>query len=301
LWLHQQSYADKLRRHFIDKEQNGCIPKLTFDDKDAQESEEEYQQKVGSLQFVAMTTRPNISFACSKLGSGLVVRSNQHWRKIDRCLAYLSDTRDTALEFGGGAQLLNLVGYVDTDDTGDKQNWTSTGGYVFVFGGAAISWLSKRIKSTGRWDADHPSGGQQVGHHGLRGPGPTGQPQAHGAAICLAAVDGEVREVRAEVHPNLRAVGGLPDKGAALSCLHPVLRCNRPSAVCCAHADDDKFFFPWSTAVWVRSPSVNAAMECQWELGVGLVLAWAEPTSWSGVREVQPSDCSGRHRLGRAD
>ncbi|CAI7785138.1 unnamed protein product, partial [Closterium sp. NIES-53] len=132
LWLHQQSYADKLRRHFIDKEQNGCIPKLTFDDKDAQESEEEYQQKVGSLQFVAMTTRPNISFACSKLGSGLVVRSNQHWRKIDRCLAYLSDTRDTALEFGGGAQLLNLVGYVDADDTSDKQNWTSTGGYVFL-------------------------------------------------------------------------------------------------------------------------------------------------------------------------
>ncbi|CAI7927174.1 unnamed protein product [Closterium sp. NIES-54] len=118
LWLHQQFYVDKLRRHFIDKEQTGRVPKtlvpvdayaeLTFDDKDAQSREvEEYRQK------------------------------------IDRCLHYLADTRDAALEFGGGPELLRLVGYADADD---KQNRTSMGGYVFVFGGAAIAWSSQRIK-----------------------------------------------------------------------------------------------------------------------------------------------------------
>ncbi|CAI7736015.1 unnamed protein product [Closterium sp. NIES-53] len=50
LWLHQQSYADKLRRRFIDEEQGGRVPKtlvsvdayaeLTFDDEEAQEHEE---------------------------------------------------------------------------------------------------------------------------------------------------------------------------------------------------------------------------------------------------------------------
>ncbi|CAI7851140.1 unnamed protein product [Closterium sp. NIES-53] len=109
-------------------------------------SEEEYRQMVGSLQFVVTTWRPDIAFACSKLGSGLIVRSDQHWREVDRCLAYLANTRDTALEFGGGAESLKLVGYVDADDAGDKQNRTSTGGYVFVFGGAAISWSSQLIK-----------------------------------------------------------------------------------------------------------------------------------------------------------
>ncbi|CAI7839451.1 unnamed protein product [Closterium sp. NIES-53] len=39
-----------------------------------------------------------------------------------------------------------LVGYVDADHAGNKQNRTSTGGYVFVYGGAAISWSSQRIK-----------------------------------------------------------------------------------------------------------------------------------------------------------
>ncbi|CAI7857263.1 unnamed protein product, partial [Closterium sp. NIES-53] len=140
-------YADKLRRRFLDEEQNGRTPKtpvlvdayatITFDDEEAQvHQEEEYRQKVGSLQFAATTTRPDIAFACSKLGSGLNVRSDQHWREVDRCLAYLANTRDTALEFGGGAESLKLVGYVDVDDASDKQNRTSTGGYVFVSGGA---------------------------------------------------------------------------------------------------------------------------------------------------------------------
>ncbi|CAI5954141.1 unnamed protein product [Closterium sp. NIES-64] len=156
LWLHQQGYADKLRRRFIDEEQTGRTPKapvsvrayaeLTFDDKEAQERQEEYRQKVGSLQFAATTTRPDIAFACSKLGSGLTVRSNQHWREVDRCLAYLANTRDTALEFSGGCESLELVGYVDADDAGDKQNRTSTSGYVFIYGEAAVSWSSQRIK-----------------------------------------------------------------------------------------------------------------------------------------------------------
>ncbi|CAI7816779.1 unnamed protein product [Closterium sp. NIES-54] len=157
LRLHQQSYADKLRKWFLDKEQNGHTPKtlvsvdayatLTFDDKEAQvRQEKDYRQKVGSLQFAAATTRSDIAFACSNLGSGLTVRSDQHWCEVDRCLAYLANTRGTALEFGGGAESLKLVGYVDADDTGDKQNRTSTGGYVFVYGGAAVSWSSQRIK-----------------------------------------------------------------------------------------------------------------------------------------------------------
>ncbi|CAI7772669.1 unnamed protein product [Closterium sp. NIES-54] len=157
LWLHQRNYADKLRRRFIDEEQTRRAPKtpvlvvayaeLTFDDKEVQErEEEEYRQKVGSLQFATKTRRPDIAFECSKLGSGLTVRSDQHWCDVDHCLAYLADTRDTALEFGGGPESLELIGYVDADDTGDKQKRTSTGSYVFVFGGAAVSWSSQRIK-----------------------------------------------------------------------------------------------------------------------------------------------------------
>ncbi|CAI7777076.1 unnamed protein product, partial [Closterium sp. NIES-53] len=49
-------------------------------------------------------------------------------------------------EFGGGPESLELVSYVDADDAGDKQSPTSTGGYVFVYRGDAVSWTSQRIK-----------------------------------------------------------------------------------------------------------------------------------------------------------
>ncbi|CAI7729277.1 unnamed protein product [Closterium sp. NIES-53] len=85
-----------------------------FDDDEAQErEEEEYRQKVGLLQFAATLTRPDIAFSCRKLGSGLMVRSDQHWREVDRCLSYLAGTRDTTLEFGSGPESLKLVGYAD--------------------------------------------------------------------------------------------------------------------------------------------------------------------------------------------
>ncbi|CAI6006855.1 unnamed protein product [Closterium sp. NIES-64] len=79
-------YAVKLHRRFINEEQGSRVPKtpvlvdaygeLTFDDKEAQKREEEYRRKVGSLQFAATMTWPDIVFACSKLGSGLKLRSD---------------------------------------------------------------------------------------------------------------------------------------------------------------------------------------------------------------------------------
>ncbi|CAI7888345.1 unnamed protein product [Closterium sp. NIES-53] len=118
-WLHQQAYVDKLHRRFIDKENTERTPKtpvsvnayaeLKFDDTETQErQEEDYRPKVGSLQFAATTTRPDIAFMCSKLGSSFTVRSNQ----VDHCLAYLANTRNTAVEFGGGPDSLKLVGYL---------------------------------------------------------------------------------------------------------------------------------------------------------------------------------------------
>ncbi|CAI7779940.1 unnamed protein product [Closterium sp. NIES-54] len=104
---------------FIDEEQTKRTPKmlvcvdtyaeLTFDDEEAQERhEEECRWKFGSLQLAATTMRPDIAFACSKLGSGLTVRSDQHWRKADRCPPYLANTHDTTLEFGSGPESLKL-------------------------------------------------------------------------------------------------------------------------------------------------------------------------------------------------
>ncbi|CAI7900469.1 unnamed protein product [Closterium sp. NIES-54] len=134
-----KAYIDKLRQRFIDEEMGGRISKmsvsvdayaeLTFDDKEAQtRDEEEYRQKVGSLQIAATTKRLDIAFACSKLGSSLTMRGDQHWREVKRhwhavnyCIAYLADTRDAAMESGGGPESLCLVGYAESDNAKENQ------------------------------------------------------------------------------------------------------------------------------------------------------------------------------------
>ncbi|CAI7894542.1 unnamed protein product [Closterium sp. NIES-53] len=98
LWLHQQVYVNKLRQRFIDEEQTGRVLKtpvsvnayaeLMFDNEEFQSCEEvEYRQKVGLLQFAATTTRPDIAFACSKLGSGLTMPTTLVTSRIGRALA----------------------------------------------------------------------------------------------------------------------------------------------------------------------------------------------------------------------
>ncbi|CAI7783925.1 unnamed protein product [Closterium sp. NIES-54] len=50
------------------------------------------------------------------------------------------------LLFKGGPESLTLVGYADADDAGDKENMSSTGGYLFKLGGAAVSWQAKKLQ-----------------------------------------------------------------------------------------------------------------------------------------------------------
>ncbi|CAI7750048.1 unnamed protein product [Closterium sp. NIES-53] len=116
LWLHQSAYVDKMRHRFVDEEQTGGVC-----------------HHDPSRHCVRMH---HIEYRCS----------DQHWRELDHCIDYMVNTRDFALEFGGGPDTLRLVGYADSDDVGDRQTRSSTSGYVFVLGGGAASWASHRIK-----------------------------------------------------------------------------------------------------------------------------------------------------------
>ncbi|CAI7868390.1 unnamed protein product [Closterium sp. NIES-53] len=119
---------------------------LTFDNEEAQErQEEEYRQKFGSLQFAATTTRPDITFACSMLGSGLTVRSDQHWLKVDHCLTYLTNTCDTALEFGGGADSLSWSATTPTN------LWVENKSAITVAEGMGLTGNLKHMERRQAW------------------------------------------------------------------------------------------------------------------------------------------------------
>jgi len=51
-----------------------------------------YSQIIGSLMYLASATRPDISFAVSKLSRFVSNSGDDHWRALERVLRYLKGT-----------------------------------------------------------------------------------------------------------------------------------------------------------------------------------------------------------------
>lgn len=111
-----------------------------------------YRRAVGSLIYLALCTRPDISYAVGVLSQHLERPSQQHWNAFIHVLRYLKGTRLLAIHYGSTAPETEIqgnqswscpFGHVDADWAGDKDTRRSTTGYIFKLFGGAISWRSK--------------------------------------------------------------------------------------------------------------------------------------------------------------
>ena len=104
-----------------------------------------YQSAVGSLQYLATMTRPDISFAVSNVGKFSSQPTKEHWTAVKRIIRYLKGTQDYGLLYMRDSTVSDVfVGYSDSDFGGDSDDRRSTSGYIFQIGGAGISWRSKK-------------------------------------------------------------------------------------------------------------------------------------------------------------
>ena len=105
-----------------------------------------YQQVIGSLLYVQIGTRLDISFAVSRLAQYASNPSPQHMRLAKYVLTYLSSIADLWLYYDS-AHGEGLHGYLDSS-LGDQANdYHSTSGYVFLLANAAISWCLRKQKT----------------------------------------------------------------------------------------------------------------------------------------------------------
>ena len=68
--------------------------------------------------------------------------TTDHWAAALGVVSCLKGTAHLKLHLGGGST--KLLGYSDADWAGDVDSRLSTTGWVFLLGGAVISWSSKR-------------------------------------------------------------------------------------------------------------------------------------------------------------
>ena len=121
-----------------------------------------YSELVGSLLYLSVCTRPDITNAVGALARYSAAPTKAHWEAATTVLRYLGGTRQYGLKYGCSST--GLVGYVDSDFAGDVDSRRSTTGYAFIFNGAAISW-SSRLQPTvaaSTCEAEYMAAGQAV-------------------------------------------------------------------------------------------------------------------------------------------
>lgn len=105
-----------------------------------------YRALVGSLNYLAVGTRPDIAYAVQQLAQFLDCYASVHWEAAKRVARYLKGTRDLKLTLGG-AHTARLLGFTDSDWARCPETRRSIGGYCFNLGSGAISWAARKQKT----------------------------------------------------------------------------------------------------------------------------------------------------------
>ena len=105
-----------------------------------------YQQIIGTLIYAAISTRPNIAFAATRLSRFNNNPTMEHTKYAKYVLHYLKGTKELKIKYDGSSDA-GLIGYSDSDWGENRDDRRSASGHVFLMANGAISWASQRQKT----------------------------------------------------------------------------------------------------------------------------------------------------------
>jgi hypothetical protein len=150
LWLSQEAYIDKIANQFnVDLTEKlpdtPMIDELLPNEMTASKgSIHSYQTKTGSILFAAITTRPDIAFAVSRLARFNTNPSELHHQAADRTIKYLYATKGRALRYGGDNQARSFICASDASFADNTLDRKSSQGYIMKLFGGPIAWRANK-------------------------------------------------------------------------------------------------------------------------------------------------------------
>lgn len=122
----------KIRPHLLSKEKRTDAP---------------YQELIGRLIYLSITTRPDIAFCASFLSQFNKNYTEAHWNLAKRVLRYLKQTAKVGLTYTKPENpSFCIIGYADADFAENSLDYKSYSGYCFSLDGNLISWESRKQK-----------------------------------------------------------------------------------------------------------------------------------------------------------
>ncbi|GJS62394.1 retrovirus-related pol polyprotein from transposon TNT 1-94 [Tanacetum coccineum] len=100
-----------------------------------------YANEVGSLMYLMVCTRPDITYAVSVVSRYLANPSKNHWEAVKWILKYLQGTANVGLVYRTDrGNHVNVTGFVDSDYAKDPDKFRSITGYAFLVQGCVVNW-----------------------------------------------------------------------------------------------------------------------------------------------------------------
>ncbi|SPO27395.1 uncharacterized protein UTRI_10512 [Ustilago trichophora] len=110
-----------------------------------EQDHKKYRMIVGSLLYASTGTRPDISYATSRLSKHLENPTQASMKSAMHLLRYLKGTQNVGIHFTKGMTTSTVLeGYSDADFAGDTQDRKSTTGIVTIVYGSPVNWFSKK-------------------------------------------------------------------------------------------------------------------------------------------------------------
>lgn len=106
-----------------------------------------YRDAIGSLLYLSLMTRPDISFAVGLAARYVQEHDTSHVNAVKRIISYLKGTSSYGIRFDGSSSG-PVIGYTDADYGGCLDTRRSTTGTVFLHNWGPIAWCSRRQDCT---------------------------------------------------------------------------------------------------------------------------------------------------------
>jgi hypothetical protein len=147
IWMVQDEYMKHAAMRFRLDQGNGCpSTPLTARGLTPNESTavaavtHAYQSKVGTINFPAQQTRPDLAFATALLARYMTNPSDEHVAEANRLIQYAAGTAKRGISFDGNWEGPELEVFCDASFADDQSDRRSSWGYVVRLFGGAIAW-----------------------------------------------------------------------------------------------------------------------------------------------------------------
>ncbi|GAA5892810.1 uncharacterized protein JCM6883_007482 [Sporobolomyces salmoneus] len=149
IFIHQQKYIDSILSRYFDSlsRSPSATPmedKFVLDPSSPLFSDVPlYQSAVGSLQYAAQLTRPDIAAAVRRVAQAVSAPTDQDWQAVKRIFRYLVGTKDYGIRYLKEGSL-ELKVFSDASWADDQENRRSVGAFVVLIAGGVVAWRCKQ-------------------------------------------------------------------------------------------------------------------------------------------------------------